>query len=68
MLVAAQATAAAVFTGLSGLGAWQALSRNLDQRLERFAKEPAIAREIANFKAKIGDVTTATTVKENTAT
>ena len=59
MLVAAQSSAVAVFTGLSGLGAWQALNRNLDKRMELFAKEPAIAREIANFKAKIGNVQTA---------
>jgi hypothetical protein len=48
-----------VVTGLSGIGAWKALTRNLDQRLEKFAKEPLIAREIAHFREKIGSVRSA---------
>src|SRR5262245_23925475 len=56
MIVAPQSSSPMVATGTSGLAAWQALSGNLDRRLESFAKEPVIAREIANFRAKIGTV------------
>jgi hypothetical protein len=56
MLVSPQSSSPMLVTGLSGIGAWKTLTRNLDQRLERFAKEPAIAREIGYFKEKIGSV------------
>jgi hypothetical protein len=59
MLVQAQTSSPMIVTGTSGLAAWKALSRNLDQRLEKFAKEPVIARQIAYFRDKIGGITTA---------
>lgn len=59
MIIQPQSSSPMIVTGLGGLAGWKALSRNLDQRLEKFAKEPAIAREIAYFRDKIGSVTTA---------
>jgi hypothetical protein len=59
MLVSPQISSPMAFTGLGGIGAWKALTRNLDQRLEKFAKEPAIAREISYFRDKIGSIGTA---------
>jgi hypothetical protein len=56
MLVSPQSSSPMLVTGLSGIGAWKTLTRNLDQRLEKFASEPAIAREIGYFKEKIGSV------------
>lgn len=59
MLVRPQASSPMIATGLTGLGAWKVLTRNLDRRLEKFAKEPVIAREIAYFRDRISSVRTA---------